>query len=396
MLASRVTVVANQPGLARALETHLQKTLGQPVRVCSFDSFREFIGLEAPGILVLAATGPADIKSIMRLVQEISLQKWPAELVTVRDEEARLAPEWASLGGYVAHQLRWPADALGLTRLAQAHWTSNAVSAELIVPSSQLAPHWAQLRCTPSMWPLCDRLTVASARDVPVVFGGETGTGKSYLARLIHRASPRQQQGFQVVPCGAMVSALLESELFGHAQGPFSGASQNRIGRLAAAGNGTLLLDEIEALDWGLQAKLLNVLDTGRFEPIGSKETQICRARIMVASNANLGVAVEQGKFRRDLYHRLNVLSFDLPPLRQRAQDIEPLVRGLAARFTHKFQKDLFEISSEVLAALQAFPWPGNIRQLENAVQQAVLSSKAPVLLLEHLPSRLCEVATTT
>jgi DNA-binding NtrC family response regulator len=146
------------------------------------------------------------------------------------------------------------------------------------------------------------------------------------------------------------------------------------------------LLDEIDTLGLAQQAALLRVIETGEYEPVGSNQTKTCKARFVVASNWDLEEAVGRGMFREDLYYRINVLSFHLPPLRERVQDIAPLVRGMADRFNTKFRKDLFDISRPALAALQAFPWPGNIRQLENFVQQAVLVSSGPELLLEHLP----------
>jgi DNA-binding NtrC family response regulator len=141
------------------------------------------------------------------------------------------------------------------------------------------------------------------------------------------------------------------------------------------------------------QANLLRVIETGEFEPVGSNETQLCTARMIVASNWNLEEAVERGKFRRDLYYRLNVMSFHLSALRERVQDIAPLVRGMAARFTQKFHKELFDIHPDAMAALEAFPWPGNIRQLENVVQQAVLVSSGPELLVQHLPQPVQDYA---
>src|SRR5262249_49685761 len=141
------------------------------------------------------------------------------------------------------------------------------------------------------------------------------------------------------------------------------------------------------------QASLLRVIETGEYEPVGSNATQICTARMIFASNWNLDEAVEQGKFRRDLYYRLNVMSFYLPPLRERIQDIPPLARGLAARCNRRFNKELFDISPEAMTALKTFPWPGNIRQLENCIQQAVLISAGPRLLLQHLPKSVQEYA---
>jgi transcriptional regulator with PAS, ATPase and Fis domain len=244
---------------------------------------------------------------------------------------------------------------------------------------------------TPSLASLAEPLALAASHDVTALLTGETGTGKTYLARLVHECSPRRQNRLLVIPCGALVANLVESELFGHAKGAFTGADRPKMGKFEAAGEGTVLLDEIETLGLEQQANLLRVIETGEYEPVGSNRTQICTARIIAASNCNLEEAVEQGKFRQDLYYRLNVMSFYLPPLRDRVQDLGPLARGMAARYAQKFGKELFAISPEAMSALEAYPWPGNIRQLENVVQQAVLMSSGPELLWPHLPKPIQE-----
>jgi DNA-binding NtrC family response regulator len=238
---------------------------------------------------------------------------------------------------------------------------------------------------TPSLLPLVDRIALAATHDIPLLLTGETGTGKTFLARLIHQYSPRRNHPLLAVPCGAIAGNLIASELFGHTRGAFTSADRQRVGKFVQAGEGTLLLDEIDTLRLEQQATILRVVETGEFEPVGSNETQTCRARLIVASNLDLVAAVASGTFRPDLYYRLNVLSLHLPPLRERVEDIAPLVHGMVARFSRKFRKDLHSISAKVNACLEAFPWPGNIRQLENVIQQAVLVSEGPELLVRHL-----------
>jgi two-component system response regulator HydG len=393
MSGSRLALVADDVRLANTIGAHLKKHLGQSAFVCKYCSIRDRLGPDTDGVLVLTAASAAEAKQAFRLVQEVALQKWPPVILVVAGDEAARTKDLTGLTPYVARQLHWPEDASllpGLVKERLGHGREFSESAE---ESLEEVISRRLLSWTPSLLPMVDRIALAGSHDVTVLLTGETGTGKTYLARLVHEYSPRKDHRFLVVPCGALAANLVESEFFGHTKGAFTGADRPKVGKFAAAGNGTLLLDEIDALGLEQQANLLRVIETGEYEPVGSNETQHCTARIIVASNWNLEEAVERGKFRRDLYYRLNVMSFHLPSLRERVQDIAPLVRGMAARFNNKFRKDLFDIHPIAMAALEAFPWPGNIRQLENVVQQAVLVSTGPQLLLQHLPPALQDYA---
>lgn len=242
---------------------------------------------------------------------------------------------------------------------------------------------------TPSLLPLAEKLALAAEHDVTVLLTGETGTGKTFLAHLLHDFSPRCTERLLVVPCGALAPNLVESEFFGHTKGAFTGADRPKVGKFAAAGKGTLLLDEVDALGLEQQANLLRVVETGEFEQVGGNETQRSECRIIVASNRDLGLEAAHGRFRQDLFYRFNVMKFHLPPLRERIIDLPYLVQGMTQRYKEKFRKPLNAVDDEAMRALESYPWPGNLRELENTLQGAVLVCTGDKLLLEHLPEAL-------
>jgi formate hydrogenlyase transcriptional activator len=226
--------------------------------------------------------------------------------------------------------------------------------------------------------------------DSTVLIYGETGTGKELIARAIHNLSPRRPQAFVKLNCAAIPTGLLESELFGHERGAFTGAIAQRIGRFELANRGTVFLDEIGDIPLELQPKLLRVLQEREFERLGSGRTLRSDARLIAATNADLGALVEAQKFRADLFYRLNVFPIHVPPLRERAEDIPLLVRHFVQHFARRMNRTIDTISSDTMERLTRYPWPGNIRELENLIERSVILSAGPVLRvpLEALPAR--------
>ena len=218
-----------------------------------------------------------------------------------------------------------------------------------------------------------------------ILISGESGTGKTLLARTIHTRSDRAEQPFVVLDCGAIPPSLLESELFGHAKGAFTGAPRDKPGRVEVADGGTLFLDEIASASLDLQVKLLRVVQERVFERVGEHHTRSVDVRLIAATNRHLPEEVAAGRFREDLYYRLNVVNLALPPLRQRPGDIPLLARSFLARLAADHGRDVQRFSPEALAALTRHSWPGNVRQLENAVERAVLLARGPVVLVEDL-----------
>jgi transcriptional regulator with GAF, ATPase, and Fis domain len=238
---------------------------------------------------------------------------------------------------------------------------------------------------SPEMINLLQRVRKVASQDLSILISGETGVGKTRLARLIHDLSPRRDNIFLTVNCAALSENLLESEFFGHCKGAFTGAGAERIGKFAAAGSGTLLLDEIDALPLSAQPKLLRAIDERLFEPVGSNQTQKLHARLIVATNRNLTNEVAAGRFRTDLYYRLKVIEFELPPLRRRRQIIPVIAEAQLRECAARNQRTPPRLTPAALQALTLYDWPGNIRELRNVIECALAFADEEIQL-ENLP----------
>jgi DNA-binding NtrC family response regulator len=244
----------------------------------------------------------------------------------------------------------------------------------------------AILGACPAMREVYKAIGRVAAQDVTVLISGETGTGKELIARAIYQHSARAKAPFMALNCAAIPENLLESELFGHEKGAFTGADRRRIGKFEQCNNGTILLDEIGDMPLTLQAKILRLLQEQSFERVGGNETVRTNVRLIAASHRDLKALSIEGKFRADLYYRLSVFSIHLPPLRERDEDLAMLVQYYIRRFSRELGRDVVTIDPQAMARLRAYQWPGNIRELQSVVKQALLQARGSVLLPSFLP----------
>jgi two-component system response regulator HydG len=360
----------------------------KPTRVADFEeACQRVVGKAAT--LILAHLDPTGcVAGLTRLLSTIAAtgQNVPV-LVLSDDYHADQALTLLRLG--VAEYLSRPLDlgrlgylidVLTLTGRRVAQRPAQATSPVVEGDESFLLPARGR------MGDLMVQIRRIAPQETTIMLGGETGTGKTRLAGVIHRLSTRRNRPFLTVNCGALSSSLIESEMFGHVKGAFTGADANRTGKFADVGSGTLFLDEIDSLTPALQAKLLRAVEERVFEPVGSNKTQTLDARLIVASNRPLDHEVAGGRFRADLYYRLNVVSFNLLPLRERVDEVPVLAQNFLSEFARTARRPQLSIAAEAMRALGAHHWPGNVRELRNAMERAVALSLGPSIQVQDLP----------
>ena len=234
-----------------------------------------------------------------------------------------------------------------------------------------------------------DMVHAVADSKATVLMTGESGTGKSLIAKAIHELSPRAERPFVEIHCGSIPETLLESELFGHVKGAFTGADHDKQGRFLAADTGTIFIDEVNSASPGMQLKLLRVLQERRFEPVGSTTTTEIDVRVVLAANEPLEELVAKGEFREDLYYRINVVNIQLPALRERPADIEPLVRHFVEHFNREHARSIEGLSDDAMRALKRYPVPGNVRELSNIIERAVVLARTDTIGGEDLPAHI-------
>ncbi len=284
---------------------------------------------------------------------------------------------------FTPDQLRLVLERVAKARRLQTHVEELEEQVRSIVPEADLRTQ------EPVMQQALELAFKAAASDASILLRGESGTGKGVLARAIHARSSRSAAPFVTVPCPSLSAELLESVLFGHVRGAFTGAVRDTVGRVAAAAGGTLLLDEIGDLPPSVQPKLLRLLQEKRYERVGDNHTRTADVRILAATNRDLEAETAAGRFREDLLYRLNVIEVTLPPLRQRRRDIMPLAEHLLRFFARQTGKRLSAFTEEVREAFLRYSWPGNVRELRNAVERSAILAATPVVGLNDLPAQV-------
>ncbi len=328
-----------------------------------------------PAVVFFHLACEHSVAAAASLLEELAVSAPTVRLVALADQaDASQTLRFPELGA--ADYLSRPLNLRRITMLADVltvrtrfHQDSKATTAPSV---GSIGSDRDFLYASPAMNVLVSRAQRVAQLDSTVLLTGETGTGKTRLARLIHELSRRSREPFVTVNCGALAPSLIESELFGHVRGAFTGADRNRAGKCATAGAGTLLLDEVDALPLATQSKLLRAVDERLFEAVGSDESLPLKARLIVASNRSLDEDVQADRFRADLYYRINVLALHLPPLRERREEIQSLAIASANRLARCGGTTAPEITPVASQALQRYDWPGNIRELQNVVERAV------------------------
>jgi DNA-binding NtrC family response regulator len=351
-----------------------------------------YLARDETKLILIHLVQESQTREVIRLLHRLaSLQRTVAVVVISERQDAEQAWSLPRLGA--AHYLSRPHDRDQLASLLSG-WVRQARAAEgeLAIPTrdERRSLHAASLEAPcRHIDTMMEQVQRVASQETTILLGGETGTGKTRLARLIHELSPRRAEPFLVINCGALATELIESEMFGHVKGAFTGADQARVGKFAAAGRGTLLLDDIDALPITLQAKLLRAVEERVFELVGGNDSLSVEARLIAASNRPLEREVQAGRFRADLYYRLDVVHFHLQPLRDQPEMIRHLASTFLMDCAARNGRRVDGISVEALQMLEAYAWPGNIRELRNAIERAVVLCRNHYIGVEDLPDGL-------
>jgi PAS domain S-box-containing protein len=363
-LDDRLHITRLNPATEKVFRCRAEKMAGQ--------DFRRFVN-------------PEDADRLLTLIAELDgrpegqQSRWIPGGLTARCPEGESFPAEATISRFELHRQKFTTVILrNIHDRVEAEQKIQTLTAETEFLREELqALHQdgALIGDSPSLRQVMHDIAQVGPTGATVLIMGETGTGKELVARAIHAASPRRDRPLIIVNCAAIPATLIESELFGHEAGAYTGATKKREGRFALADKGTLFLDEIGELPMDLQSKLLRVLQEGEFDPVGSSTTRKVNVRVLAATNRDLAKGIQDGKFREDLFYRLSVFPLQLPPLRERGDDVVRLASAFAQRCAAKMGRSLSPLTSDETRRLKAYGWPGNVRELQNVIERAVITS---------------------
>jgi DNA-binding NtrC family response regulator len=381
-------VVSGDAVLAGQLTTILEKDHSSQVETrSSYTDASEFVeqhGADAVFLDLRSAKPYESPAPLLHCLSQYDIGRTPVIAIT----ETGYACDWAAAADLlISGHISLPIDRRQLADLLERGVPHQLFNSPPTLPNPRIAAgkDVTIKTFTPAVSGLIDNMLTVAAHDVTILLVGETGTGKTTMARLIHELSPRKKGRLLTVACGALPPELIESELFGHVRGAFTSADQSKTGKFEAARDGTLLLDEIDILRPDQQAKLLRIIETGEFEPVGSNDTRVSSARLIVASNVDLQKLMEGNEFRADLYYRLNMLEFRIPPLRERPGDIVPMALDFVDDFCAVHDVEIRRVHPDFLQCLKNYHWPGNVRELKNHIRRAVIFCQEGVLTPNNL-----------
>jgi DNA-binding NtrC family response regulator len=379
---ARILIVDDDRSIRRTLEKFLG---GEGYDVVTAQDAPGAIAAAQPGVdLMLLDLGLPGGSGFDVLAALQNRSEAPSIVVVTARDDMQSTVKAIQLGAY--EYLVKPVDIDRLRDVMKAALESRASRSQLVELAGRSGEAGEILGKSAQIRDVWKQIGAVSTTRAPVLITGESGTGKELVARAIHGASAAAERPFVAVSCTALAPGVLESELFGHVKGAYTGAVADRPGRFELAGNGTLFLDEIAEIPLDLQAKLLRVLQERTFERVGDARSLSLDARVIAATHRDLAGMVAKGTFREDLYYRLRVVEIHLPPLRERASDIPVLVEGLLAKINRDLGKDVRFVTPAALAKLTAYGWPGNVRELENTLTRAAVLAKSDVLDEPLLP----------
>jgi two-component system response regulator AtoC len=390
MKVKRILIIDDERSLLETLEMYLIER-GFEVRcaISAIEGLKE-CNLFDPHVIILDIRLP-DMNGL-DVLQELICNGWKSIIIITAFHDMDITIKAIKLGAF--DYIPKPIDVEELDRVidkAIKSLNSGRIAKDVSIGPSSTYEEGKIIGKTRGMKEIFKAIGVLSENRVTVLIEGETGTGKELIARAIHCNSPYREHPFQPIDCSAIVGTLLESELFGHEKGAFTGASSSKRGKFELAGEGTIFLDEIGEIPFELQSKLLRFLQEKEFDRLGGEKKIKSNARIIAATNKDLWKLVQAGSFREDLYYRLSIASIKVPPLRERKSDIPLLVEYILRKINHDLDKSVRKIEEKALKRIMEYDWPGNVREIENLLTQAAINTQGEVILEEAITPMLGE-----